>query len=182
LGLINTSNENGKCAHQLLSASEIALQLTFRFYYSAHCRNQQAKRYESYLQPGLRSRSHKELGVVGWSRSRIPKNTWSPSRIFCPTPDVQLDHFLRHTLKFEIPVEMVQFLLKLFFKQISCCVPQFPLILTAKFHSHYVKELESEILEISESEILERSGSESDILPPTPQPYLQRCFLSDWFF
>jgi len=40
---------------------------------------------------------------------------------------------------------MSQFLLKLLLKQISCCAPQFPLILTAKFHSFYVKE--SEILE-----------------------------------
>jgi len=30
---------------------------------------------------------------------------------FRPTPDVQLDHFLRHTPKLGIPVEMVQFLL-----------------------------------------------------------------------
>jgi len=38
---------------------------------------------------------------------------------FCltPTPDVQLDHFLHHTLKLGIPVEMVQFLLKLLLKQ-----------------------------------------------------------------
>jgi len=33
---------------------------------------------------------------------------------FCPTPDVQLNHFLHHTPKLGIPVEMVQFLLKLF--------------------------------------------------------------------
>ena len=32
---------------------------------------------------------------------------------FCPTPDVWLDHFLHHTLKLGIPVEMDQFLLKL---------------------------------------------------------------------
>jgi len=38
---------------------------------------------------------------------------------------------------------MVQFLMKLLLKQISCCVPKFPLILTAKFHSLYVKESES---------------------------------------
>ena len=37
----------------------------------------------------------------------------SRSRIFCPTPDVQLDHFLHHTPKLGIPVEMVQFLMKL---------------------------------------------------------------------
>jgi len=38
---------------------------------------------------------------------------------FCPTPtpDVQLDHFLHHTIKLGIPVEMVQFLLKLLLKQ-----------------------------------------------------------------
>jgi len=38
---------------------------------------------------------------------------------FCPTPtpDVQLDHFLHHTPKLGIPVEMVQFLLKLLLKQ-----------------------------------------------------------------
>ena len=36
---------------------------------------------------------------------------------FCPTPDVQLDHFLHHTPKMEIPVEMEQFLLKLLLKQ-----------------------------------------------------------------
>jgi len=35
---------------------------------------------------------------------------------------------------------MVQFLLKRLLKQSFCCVPRFPLILTAKFHSLYVKE------------------------------------------
>ena len=37
-------------------------------------------------------------------------------------------------------------------------------LLKAKLHSLYVKELESEILE--------RSELESDILPPTPQPWM----------
>jgi len=64
---------------------------------------------------------------------------------FCPTPDVQLDNFLHHTPKLGIPLEMVQFLLKLLLKQISSCASRFPLILTTKFHSLYVKE--SEILE-----------------------------------
>jgi len=64
--------------------------------------------------------------------------------------------FLNHTLELGIPVAMVQFLLKLLLKQISCCAPRFLLILTAKFHPLYVKE----------SEMLERS----DILPPTAQP------------
>ena len=42
---------------------------------------------------------------------------WSWSRIFCPTPDIHLDHFLHHILKLGIPVEMVQFILKLLLKQ-----------------------------------------------------------------
>jgi len=49
-----------------------------------------------------------EPEVFGWSQ--IPNNTGSRRRIFCPTPDVQLDHFLHHTPKLGIPVEMVQFL------------------------------------------------------------------------
>ena len=56
-----------------------------------------------------------ESEVFGWSRSRIPNETGSRSRIFCPTPtqDVQFDHFFHHTPKLGIPIEMVQFLLKL---------------------------------------------------------------------
>jgi len=69
--------------------------------------------------PGLRSRSRsrspKESEVFGWCRSRIPNNTGS--RMFCPTPDVQLDHFLHHTPKLGIPIEMVQLLSKLLLKQ-----------------------------------------------------------------
>jgi len=53
---------------------------------------------------------------------------------------------------------VVQFLLKLLLKQISCCAPRFPLILRAKFHSLYVKE--------------------SEILPPTPQPWLNPNYLA----
>jgi len=43
---------------------------------------------------------------------------------FCPTPtpDVQLDQFLHHTPKLGIPVEMVEFLLKLLLKQIILAV------------------------------------------------------------
>jgi len=63
--------------------------------------------------------SRKESEIFGWCRSRIPNNTGSWSRIFCPTPtpDVQLDHFLHHTLELGIPVELVHFLLKLLLKQ-----------------------------------------------------------------
>jgi len=83
--------------------------------------------------------SRNESEVFGWSRSRILKTLGVGVGFFCPTPDVQLDHFLHHTLKFGIPVDMVQFLLKLLLKQISCCVPRFPLILTTKLHSLYTK-------------------------------------------
>ena len=80
-----------------------------------------AVRHYVQLQPGLPSRSRKESEVFGWSRIRIPNNTRSGrrSRIFCPTPTpvVQLDHFLPYTRKLGIPVEMVQFLLKLLLKQ-----------------------------------------------------------------
>jgi len=52
--------------------------------------------------------------VFGWSWSKISNNTRSQCRswIFCSTltPEVQLNHFLHHTPKLEIPVEMVQFL------------------------------------------------------------------------
>jgi len=54
---------------------------------------------------GLRRQSRKESEVFGWSR--IPNNNMS--RIFCPTPEVQLNHFLHHTPTLRIPVEMVHF-------------------------------------------------------------------------
>jgi len=62
------------------------------------------------------------LSVAGLrSRGRILNNTGS--RIFCPTPGVQLDHFLHQTPKSRVPVEMEQFILKLLLKEISCCAP-----------------------------------------------------------
>ena len=81
-----------------------------------------------------------ESEVFGWSK--IP-NIGSGSRIFCLTPTlaVQLDQFLHHTPKLGNPVELVHILLKLLLKQISCCVPWFPLISTAKFHSLDVNSL-----------------------------------------
>ena len=63
-----------------------------------------------------------ESEVFGWSWSQIPNNTGSHSRIFCPTPNVQLDQFLHHTPKLRIPVEIVQFLLKLLVEQICLAV------------------------------------------------------------
>ena len=55
-----------------------------------------------------------ESEVFGWSRSRI----------FYATPKVQLDRFLHRTFKLGIPVKMVQFLLKLLWKQINLPVYQ----------------------------------------------------------
>ena len=63
----------------------------------------------------------------------FPKKLGVGIGFFCPTPDIRLDHFLHHTPNKGVPVEMVQLLLKLLLKQISCCAPRFPLILTANF-------------------------------------------------
>ena len=89
-------------------------------------------------------------------------------RFFCPTPIRKSSGItiIHHTPKFGIPVDMVQFLLKLLLKQkILVVYHDFHWLLiatkflTAKLHSLYVRE----------SEILERLES---ILPPTPQPWL----------
>ena len=117
---------------------------------------------------GLRSRSRscKVSEVFGWCRSRIPDNSRSSSlcrsRIFCPTPtpEVQLDHFLHHTPKLGIPVEMVQFLLKLLLKQRFLAVHYdfhwlliATKLLTAKLHPFMLRgrSRESETLGGSES-------------------------------
>jgi len=67
-------------------------------------------------------------------------------------------------------VEMAQFLLKLLLKQRTLAVHHYfhwllvaTKLLTAKFHSRYVKD--------SESEVVERSELESDIWRRTPQPW-----------
>jgi len=117
--------------------------------------------------------SRKQSEFFGWSR--IPNNTGSRSWIFLSDSRCSIGSFFTSLLKLGIPVKMVQFLLKLLLKQISCCAPRFPLILTAKFHSFNVKGSESEIWKgrCGESEILQGSEleSKSDILPPTPQPW-----------
>ena len=59
--------------------------------------------------------------------------------------------------------------------KISCGEPRFPLILTAKFHSLYASNILERRSRILESEILERSELESDILPPSPQPFIFTC-------
>ena len=95
------------------------------------------------------------VGVVR-SRSRIPNNTGSRSRIFlsdsgCPIP------------KSGIPVEMVQFFETFVESEISCCVPRLPLIFTARFHFLH------DMLRSRGRKFWK--GRESDVLPPTPQPW-----------
>jgi len=87
------------------------------------------------LAPGLRSRRF--LGGVRFLTLGVGVG------FFCLTPTlaVQLDQFLHHTPQLGNPVELVHILLKLLLKQISCCVPWFPLISTAKFHSLDVNSL-----------------------------------------
>ena len=96
---------------------------------------------------GLWNRSRRFLGGVGVG---FLTTLGVGVGYFCPTPTVQLDHFLDYTSKLGIPVEMVQSFFETFVEtRISCCVARFPLILTAQLHSLYVKE--SEILKRSES-------------------------------
>jgi len=116
--------------------------------------------------------------VFGWSQELDSKNTRSRcrSRIFCliPTPEVQLNPFLHCTTKFGIPVEPVQFLLKLLLKQNSCCVPRPPLIISC---FKIVDSQTSFTLCFGVSvEVVKFGKLESDILPPTPQPCLKEDF------
>jgi len=106
-----------------------------------------------------------ESEFLGWSR--IPKNTRSRCRIFCPTPKLHLNIFLHHTSKLGFLLKWYN-LFSNFIETVNfCCAPRFLVIaccyklLIAKLHSRYVKE----------SEIFERLELDSDILSPTPQPW-----------
>jgi len=99
-----------------------------------------------------------------------------------PTPDVQLDSFLHHSPKLGIPVEMVQFLLKLLLKQSSCNVPRFPL--SASCYKIADSQTSFALYEVIGPENFEKgrspeskilAKSKVDIRPPTPQP----CFLDN---
>jgi len=101
------------------------------------------------------------------------RSVWTPWDSDSGSP---IGSLLHHTPKLGILVESVQFLMKFLLQQIILAVYydfHWVLVATkllkAKLHSLYVKELESEILE--------RSELESDILPPTPQPWMP--FLND---
>jgi len=63
-----------------------------------------------------------QAGLFATSQNKpffAKKEKVKKSRIFCPTPtpDAQMDHFLHYTPKLGIPVEMVQFPLKLLLNQ-----------------------------------------------------------------
>ena len=75
------------------------------------------RRQFPWCEAALRSRSRKESEVFGWIRSRIPNNTGSQSRIFLSDSGCPIGSFFHHTSKLRIPVERVQFLLKLLLKQ-----------------------------------------------------------------
>ena len=117
---------------------------------------------------GLRSRcrSIKVPEVFGWCRNRIPKNTGS--RTFYLTPEGQLNHFLHRTPKLGILTRACWNGTTSFETFIEtencCCVPRFPLMPVALQNCWHPN-----LNHVKESEILERP--ESDILPPTPQPW-----------
>ena len=88
---------------------------------------------------------------------------------FCPTLIAQLDPFSHQTPKLGILLKCYNFFLKLLLKQrILAVYHDFHWLLvatkmlTAKFHSLYVKSRSRKFWKLSELE--------SDILPPTPQP------------
>jgi len=117
-------------------------------------------------------RSGKESEAFWWSW--IPNDTRGLSRIFCPTPEVQSDHFCITLLSWEFLLNRYNFLWNFCWNRefLLCTTISTELVATkflaAKLHSLYPEE----------SEILERSDLESAILPLTPQPwmpYLNDC-------
>jgi len=100
----------------------------------------------------------------------------SRSRIFSPTLEIQLDHFLHHTSMLGILVKMVQFILKLCWNRFFAVHHSIywlliaAKLLTVKLHSLHVRQSKfwkgwswKWVPEILES-------LELDILPPTLQP------------
>jgi len=70
------------------------------------------------LLPGLLSRNRRFLrGVEVGFLTTLAVGVGVRFVCSTPTPDVQLDHFLHHTPKLGIPIEMVEFLMKLLLKQ-----------------------------------------------------------------
>jgi len=122
-------------------------------------------------------RSGKQSEAFWWSR--IPNDTRGQSRIFCTTPtsEVQSDHILHHTPKLGIPVESVQFHMKLLLKQRILAVYH-----DSPNHIHFM--LRSRNRKFwkgrSWSGNSGRSELESDILPPAPQPWMP--YLNDGLY
>jgi len=94
---------------------------------------------ESRSQAGLRNRRFLAGVGVGFL-----KTMGVGFRCCCPTPDVQLDYFLHHTPKFLL--KWYNFFWNYCWNRISCSAPRFQSTLTARFHSLYVKDSESDIL------------------------------------
>ena len=85
------------------------------------------------------------------------------------TPELQLNHFLHHTLPNSCLLKNDTISFETFMEtENSCCVPRFPLI--ASCYRIVDSQTSFTFLQSRESEILERSVS--GILPPTPQPWL----------
>ena len=119
---------------------------------------------------GLRSRSRKESEVFEWSR--ISNNTGSRIRICLSDSDsgCPVGSFLHHTSKLEIPMEMAQFLLNLLLKK------RF-LSLYHDFHWFHQSNFIPIMLRSRSRKFWKgwSRESESDILPPTPQPWWDWC-------
>ena len=109
--------------------------------------------YHNNLQLHIKQIAKSEWEVFGWSqiRCRIPKNTRSRSwiRVFLSYSGRPIESFLYRTPRLGIPVEMAQFLLKVYWNRILAVHDDFHWLLVAtnlsiaKRHSRYVKESES---------------------------------------
>ena len=95
----------------------------------------------------------------------LESNSWH----LTPTLDVQLDHFLHHTHKLGIPVEIVKISFETFVETDFLLCTKFPLILTDKFYSLDVKESELGV-EILETRSRKFWKGQLGISPPTTQP------------
>jgi len=91
------------------------------------------------------------LGVGFFVRLRLRMSNWIIFYITAPS--------------WEFLLKWYNFFWNFVESEISCCVPRFPLILTAKFHSLYVKESGWGV------GVGNFGKTESDILPSTPQPW-----------
>ena len=162
-----------------IGITEQGFWLIKRFFYNRNrWSNSGPDDFEVGLKPGLRSRSRKEWEVWG----EVGFLTTLGVGFFCPSPDVQLDHFLNHILKLGIPCWNGIVSFETFVEtEISCCAPRLPLIVAVKFHSLYVEESESGVgfLErLSRSSKFWDGWSWSRIFfLTTPQPCLKRGLL-----